>query len=1276
MNKFIGLYRDSQLHNNPNGTWQNAKNIVKHNGTIKNEDGFKELITIEGLQIGSIVTNKETVIFSKHKNFDEIGIKKKFNEDWIYTPVLRGDLGFNLNCPIEGIFVYNYKEELIVVWSDGIKINSGVPKILNLTKLPFEVDANYFPVDINDLNKIKLFPNVNQGRIDINNVEGGDIGGNVVYITYCYVFEDNTSSMWFPISDIGYGASGYDPTTRNGFNLKFYNLDEQFNKIKIGLVLKEDGQLKAYESYIIEYNKDEDPSDLDLFYSLTSISNFITIGVEELVIAKDIFQKIRTITKQNNEVLIGNTRKKDFINLQKYFNNLILKPIITQSVDKTDKYLYTGFSPDEVYSIWCEVQWLDGSYSDAFHIPGRAAEFGEDVELDNSLRAEYNLQDAPEDARSFHYINTGEIDPLNTGALDGEFGFWRNEEKYPDKPEFDSSDIGGEDLRGKYIRYHRFPGLDNLYSKVWAREFLPQRVDVDELDNDTHTLKFGLKVVNFNTILPPEIQSQIQGYRLSFIKRTFADSLVVGHSLLFSASTVKRKDIPNPDNVLPFDIDTIHPFALNHLGEGAQGGAASDYTEFNGYSYGGLYSVEIFKNKPRTTITHVKANYIAGIVDEWYYPSLSSWLLYNNIHKIHPTAITNQGKFAITDEQLKYLPSNNFAAGTAFQEESNRIKFKRNKWSFFSPDSSIDNYNWYAPVVTLYQLKYNLYPGFKSTNLVVLGRTDKINESNIDFYGGDVFNSSSIDLSIYSTTSINDDNIRADQQRLRFKGLYESINEQQLTNLETPYSNLIDKNKALEIEWSEMPNRSYEISFKGEEDLSSLNDITTIQTWNVNLDFINRFPFRVNRGNKIPSENITTNALRSFLVSNYYDMPNDKGEIIALRGSNKVLYIQQEFALFAASVKDTLKGQGSEDVYLGRGDIFDREPLEIIPDDKGYIGSTSQFACIIFKGGLVTIDSLKGKIFIISQGVNEVSALGMRDYFYENSQIGLDIFEYKEDGITKVAPDNPYLSVGYITSYDEEYNRLIITKRKYILNKEADTRLYTSDGQFFTLIETGELIDFTNDLFFINKSKTFSLELKEQGIWTCEHDYFPNNLYYNNEGLFSVINNLNLYTSKIFKHNDETVKGLYYNNKFESYVDLIFNTENQVSKIYKSLQWITEVINQQGKQLRNKTISSIVVYNYDQCTGKIDLENKQFELIRDSQYTWKFNKIRDIVIDKNSPIINENGDIIETNLDNNKSFFEKRNFISKFVVVRLIIDNIDNNDVYIHSVNINSIKIG
>ena len=181
-------------------------------------------------------------------------------------------------------------------------------------------------------------------------------------------------------------------------------------------------------------------------------------------------------------------------------------------------------------------------------------------------------------------------------------------------------------------------------------------------------------------------------------------------------------------------------------------------------------------------------------------------------------------------------------------------------------------------------------------------------------------------------------------------------------------------------------------------------------------------------------------------------------------------------------------------------------------------------------------------------------------------------------------------------------------------------------------------------------------------------------MYHTIVGLFSLTNALNG-TSKanIYKHNNNALKGLYYGKKFKSYVDLIFNQNLEVSKLYQSINWVTDTIESNGGNNRFKTITHIAIYNNNQCSGIINLKDNHFVLTRNVQDEWNFNEFRDLVINPSNPILDDNGEIIEENINNIKLWFDKSNFISKFIVVRLIIDNELNDSVYIHKVEVKSI---
>jgi hypothetical protein len=173
--------------------------------------------------------------------------------------------------------------------------------------------------------------------------------------------------------------------------------------------------------------------------------------------------------------------------------------------------------------------------------------------------------------------------------------------------------------------------------------------------------------------------------------------------------------------------------------------------------------------------------------------------------------------------------------------------------------------------------------------------------------------------------------------------------------------------------------------------------------------------------------------------------------------------------------------------------------------------------------------------------------------------------------------------------------------------------------------------------------------------------------------VYSGVNNLETKTLNIYRHNSKTLKGTFYGTKYESYFEVIFNQRLDVTKLYQSIIWVTTVLNSNEGVEQFETINKIVVYNDNQNSGVIDLSTSGLNPIRGRNNEWYFNKFENMVINANSPTIDDKGAIITNNINTNKIWFEKSYFISKFIVVRLIIDNISNNTIHVHRVNVKSV---
>ena len=129
--------------------------------------------------------------------------------------------------------------------------------------------------------------------------------------------------------------------------------------------------------------------------------------------------------------------------------------------------------------------------------------------------------------KNFHFDNQGAV--TTTGNI-AQFGYWENMELYPNeddynsKIDYDNNPLSTKDLRNTPIKYHRMPSIDSIGSFNDYNN-LPNSGNQDK----ENFYKLGIKVINFDSIIPNEIKTQIQGYRLCAVKRDFGNSYVLGN---------------------------------------------------------------------------------------------------------------------------------------------------------------------------------------------------------------------------------------------------------------------------------------------------------------------------------------------------------------------------------------------------------------------------------------------------------------------------------------------------------------------------------------------------------------------------------------------------------------------------------------------------------------------------------------------------------------------------------------------------------------------------
>ena len=561
MEKFKGMCRDTLRTKQPDSTWQFARNILLTKGfeSIANEDGFDYIAIIPGIVIGCIASSEHKVFFSINGNLSCIGYTSIEDNFSTYTPVIQSiHLGFHVDRPIESIYTYNSKGELIIVFCDGVFENSNTPKMINLFNIEVAL-INLELVNPADLNQLELFVSSLEGTITTDYQESGSLEADIVYITYCYVLNDNISTTaYFPIHTLTYPTVNFQGMNRRNIILNLTELDTGYTKLKIGIVVNTSNGLVGYESNIINYN--------GTTYNtiLSSLANFIEIAVDSLVIPSVVYTKIKTITSHNSEIEIGNLVGSDEFKFQKFANMLNLD--LYYDVRPESKHTLPTLLPDEVYAFYISLQLLNGTYTDRFHIPGNINGINDTFDvLTNTDFDDFGLHNTNQNVNyyKFHLINSGALYnmtlPLNISdkpTMRLTWGYWENTETYPDNENYDSTidyngnAIAGSDLRNTPIRYHRVPGLDRLvqwfpsilgYNDRNTNEQVTAGIEITDGIKEFYGLvpNFSVKLTNFLNVVPTDLLNKIQAYEISIVKRKKGDTLVEDINLLKQCFKVK-----------------------------------------------------------------------------------------------------------------------------------------------------------------------------------------------------------------------------------------------------------------------------------------------------------------------------------------------------------------------------------------------------------------------------------------------------------------------------------------------------------------------------------------------------------------------------------------------------------------------------------------------------------------------------------------------------------------------------------------------------------------
>lgn len=443
---------------------------------------------------------------------------------------------------------------------------------------------------------------------------------------------------------------------------------------------------------------------------------------------------------------------------------------------------------------------------------------------------------------------------------------------------------------------------------------------------------------------------------------------------------------------------------------------------------------------------------------------------------------------------------------------------------------------------------------------------------------------------------------------------------------------------------------------------------------------------------------------RIFGPNNYKTMQATKGDINSVFVKDDRLYILTEQSLWVQQTRPQELQTDAGSITVGTGAFFALPPKEVKETETGHAGSQHKYANILTPYGAVIVDAASGSVYLLQDSIREISALGMHSFFEEKLPMVLPDQYLAVVGTEYPGNDNLAhpTGVGIMCTFDNRYDRLILTKRDYKikdnitfrgLTEEADSNtedglLYnltnrtfeqqqtiTVDGTTTTKITT---VEFGDPAFFENRSFTISFNFKANqgnGAWISYHHYFPRWIYSDRDTFYTN------QPGSSWKHNSGNFQ-TFYTAKYPHIIEPVINHSPITTTTLNTCKYISNVslydtTNMQWIEQPYKTFNSLIAYNDLQSTGELTIVSKKdfssvpylsLVNLNTTAYAtkkdnyWCINKLRDMVIDRTIPHFSSdqtatNADGTDkfvnlTAINTNKSQYEQARLRDKYLGLR------------------------
>lgn len=1319
---------------------------------IKDNWGYDNII------IGHCKTDDDDVILFLKGNpshtfaIDTIALVNTKTNTW--NSIMQAEcLNFSLEHQINCLFKIRNGCERVIYFTD----NYNKYRVINIDDALENdgYDEHYCPL-------IEYTRNYVHPTYSVDSTIVRDFGGQLEYGSYAFAIrmldsEENPTTEWIFNSNyipIFYGSTSvnfnqhgasnissndfYQPKSSKSIVVTFGDLDINFPYYQIAVIKRtsDDGTISGVDVlFPREFGLGTNPAEDVFIYTGNDNDVKYQSSIDEILNSYQRIEKVVAHTFQDNRLYIGGVSNTsiDYSEYQRKASLITTKYAFTgeQSTNATNGTYYFetaqgngfGFMPDEVYALGVVFIHEDGSESPVFHIPGRATinnstgSFGTNPYLSNDSAWD-TLDVTTADSNNIFNATQPRWKVYNTATVDaggttsqstGLLGYYEISTVYPqitgcDGNSFWGEDAYGNDLEGTPIRHHRMPS--------------------EELAN--------LRTTGDTTVtLLPCFRIGIQ-----FQNVVYPNANVIGHYFVFgdrsNDKTILDKGLVN---MVRFDgSNTYSVRDLNDMGTGTYSTSLGIYSFISPKTLfgqsppeGAFFKMSKFWKERNNGTGNTATNSVdnatyanSGInvetkIWDWYNYARPSRLNYPiNRIKYLPRVTSDLQDNEREETSSYYRRGNNTTRIMNNTHSANLVMFELTSGVIEETQlssGSLANRTMYGSLKSTNEVFTNLYSiKYKRINSFILNGSN-----NLYWYNADIFQQ--------QVVLVNDHFPNANPKDLKVT-LNSWFTESEY-NFSAKYRSDVGYGKYKFFQYTEGYPHALLARYMATEKYYETTDLSGIMkvfpeyfAHVPNLQYKNHekyyypIPFnfqlcsncRESFSNRIFYSDIDllepqADGNRIISPNNYRDIPADEGPITDMFLNRDNLYVLTTNCPYFVPTRPQEIKTDIGTAYLGTGSLLSVPPKRMHTTDFAYGGTGHFKSRCVTNFGTIYIDDLSGRPFLMSDGLKDLSAKGMRTFWQENGK-----FKLKEQFKYLTGIDYPHTStssakgIGYITTFDSRHFRVIIHKKDYSIKADkikdfvygssptTAGKLFYNNGSWFynKTTSTPVEIGIDNPIYFDNHSWTISYSFLTES-WASFHSYLP---YY----MFNTYDTF--YSNNLWEHNKGEYQ-VFYDEKYVHILDLILSQDLQLAKTTTSILYSSkaESYDDSTKDYKpvNTTFNKAIIYNSYQSSGELGIiyhnspfisSNSTNVLVDKIDGKFRLNGFFDYSMSNEEAIWDTIGaqsfyyiDKIpnQSNIDPNQSMFNARRFKDYFVGVRLFFE--DNKDVKITTDIVNTLNI-